>query len=261
MTAELPLQFQDVCCRLCSSSMTAELRHCLLPPLEYILDQDVTTAMPLSQEELLHFDEEQQELMTAELRHFVAEDKELDQRTILHLLRLALRGASIPLVDDNGLWIQRCHMCDWVGVKSDAWSSSGNYCPRLLGGCGRRDIVSIVSTRLPPDQKEVSRLRHLLHRDHRSNLPFLNHWLVGGAWCLEGHSTIIGALNLEMISSVSHRNPMFANLIPGVHQADFDRRERERMKDWLPSTVMVRREETAANAAEHSDNSVSRILL
>ena len=63
------------------------------PPLQ--LNQDVTAAMPPPQEE--------QELMTAELRHFVADIyEELDQRLILHQLRLALRGASIPVVDDDG---------------------------------------------------------------------------------------------------------------------------------------------------------------
>ena len=125
MTAELcdclmpPLQLQDVCCRLCSSSMTAELRHCPLPPLEYFhfvdgppsFGQDVTTAMPLSQEELLHIVEEQEELL------HLAEDKELDQRMILHLLRLALRGQSVPLLDDNGLWfdpIKRTSIWHWL---------------------------------------------------------------------------------------------------------------------------------------------------
>ena len=295
MTAELcycllpALQLQDVCCSLCRSSMTAELRHCTLPPLEYLdfadgppsFDQDVTTAMPLSQEELLHIVEEQEELL------HLAEDKELDKGTILYLLRLALRGKSVPLLDDNGLWFEHCHMCDWVRVKSRLWSSLD--CPKKLGGCGRRDIVSIVTTNLPADQAEVSRLRKLLIRDYRSHLPLLTHSLVGGAWDFEGHSPIIGALNLEIISSLPHRNPIFLNLVqkrteiisslfPGVQvgaeplpiltgSAGRSWLNRWRLQYKIVARVAERKSYSSgaqpmrANDAEHGDNSVSRILL
>ena len=199
MTAELcycllpPLQFQDVCCRLCSSSMTAELRHCPLPPLEYLhfvdgppsFGQDVTTAMPLSREELLHIVAQQEELL------HLAEDKELDKGTILYLLRLALRG--------------NCHMCDWVRVKSRLFWSSLD-CPKKLGGCGRRDIVSIVTTNLPPDQAEVSRLRKLLFRDYRSHLPLLTHSLVGGAWDFEGPGVQVGGEPLPIFTGSAGRS-------------------------------------------------------
>ena len=296
MTAELcycllpPLQFQDVCCRLCSSSMTAELRHCPLPPLEYLhfvdgppsFGQDVTTAMPLSREEVLHSVAQQEELL------HLAEDKELDKGTILYLLRLALRGKSVPLLDDNGLWFEHCHMCDWVRVKSRLFWSSLD-CPKKLGGCGRRAIVSVVATNFPPDQAEVSRLRNLLIRDYRSHLPLMTHSLVGGAWDFEGHSPIIGALNLEIISSLPHRNPIFLNLVqkrtavmsslfPGVQvdaeplprltgSAGRSRLNRWRLQYKIVARVAERKSYSSgaqpmrANDAEHGDNSVSRILL
>ena len=296
MTAELcycllpALQLQDVCCSLCRSSMTAELRHCTLPPLEYLdfadgppsFGQDVTTAMPLSREEVLHSVAQQEELL------HLAEDKELDKGTILYLLRLALRGKSVPLLDDNGLWFEHCHMCDWVRVKSRLFWSSLD-CPKKLGGCGRRDIVSIVTTNLPPDQAEVSRLRKLLIRDYRSHLPLLTHSLVGGAWDFEGHSPIIGALNLEIISSLPHRNPIFLNLVqkrtavmsslfPGVQvgaeplpiltgSAGRSWLNRWRLQYKIVARVAERKSYSSgaqpmrANDAEHGDNSVSRILF
>ena len=84
-----------------------------------------------------------------------ANEKEvLEQDEIARLLRLALRPRETPVVDDYGDWIQRCHICEWVGVPLFSQT-----CPRTKGGCGSCDILSIKTTKLPPDQDEIARLR------------------------------------------------------------------------------------------------------
>ena len=70
-----------------------------------------------------------------------------------------------------------------------------------------------------------------------------------------GNDVIFKCL-LEMMSSVSHRNPLSVNLNPRevrqVRKAREVGEQRERMKAWLPTTCMVRREETAANDSSNS---------
>ena len=79
---------------------------------------------------------------------------------ILRQLKLALRGARIPQVDEHGDFILRCHMCDCTGANLSSF-------PWSKGGCRHsQNACSIVTTKLPPDEKEISTLRRLLVLHH-----------------------------------------------------------------------------------------------
>ena len=79
---------------------------------------------------------------------------------ILRQLKLALRGARIPQVDEHGDFILRCHMCECTGANLSSF-------PWSKGGCRHsQNACSIVTTKLPPDEKEISTLRRLLVLHH-----------------------------------------------------------------------------------------------